>query len=120
MLEIELPHPPSVNHYWRHCKGRHFISKEGREYRQYVTIAVKNSRIDMIRKPVKLAVEIEWHPPDRRRRDVDNIVKALFDALQHGGAVEDDNQFRKLYVYDAGPEKPGRVVVRITETGEAK
>jgi hypothetical protein len=26
------------------------------------------------------------HPPDRRRRDIDNVQKALLDALQHGGA----------------------------------
>jgi hypothetical protein len=25
-------------------------------------------------------------PPDRRRRDIDNVQKPLLDALQHGGA----------------------------------
>ena len=33
-----------------------------------------------------LSVAIDMCPPDRRRRDVDNIQKSLLDALMHGGA----------------------------------
>jgi len=36
-VELCLPYPPSVNHYWRHTRqGRHYISKAGREFRQKV------------------------------------------------------------------------------------
>lgn len=37
-----------------------------------------------------LMVEIIVYPPDRRKRDIDNIKKALFDALQYAGLYEDD------------------------------
>ncbi len=44
----------------------------------------------------RLAVEVEVFPPDNRRRDVDNVIKALLDALQHGGAYLDDSQIVRL------------------------
>ena len=36
MLEIELPYPPTLNHYWRMWRGRMVISQEGRTYRSTV------------------------------------------------------------------------------------
>ncbi len=39
-----------------------------------------------------LAVRIEIHPPEERRRDCDNAQKAILDALQHAGAFWDDSQ----------------------------
>ncbi len=39
-----------------------------------------------------LMVEIIIYPPDKRKRDMDNIKKALFDALQHAGLYKDDYQ----------------------------
>ena len=32
----------------------------------------------------KLVVDVEVFPPDNRRRDIDNVQKALLDALEHG------------------------------------
>lgn len=33
-LEIALPYPPSVNHYWRHTRsGKHYISEKGRKFK---------------------------------------------------------------------------------------
>ena len=39
-----------------------------------------------------VAVEIEAHMPDKRRRDLDNLLKGLFDALTHAGVWMDDSQ----------------------------
>ncbi|MDU5638549.1 MAG: hypothetical protein E6037_05540 [Haemophilus parainfluenzae] len=37
-LEICLPYPPSVNHYWKHTRqGKHYISKAGREFKRIAT-----------------------------------------------------------------------------------
>jgi hypothetical protein len=46
----------------------------------------------------RLAVTVDVHPPDRRRRDLDNALKALLDALEHGGAYRDDAQIDDLRV----------------------
>ena len=36
MLEVELPYPPSINHYWRRVGARTLISREGRRFRREV------------------------------------------------------------------------------------
>lgn len=50
----------------------------------------------MLKKPVR--ADIFLYPPDKRKRDIDNVLKCLFDVLQHGGAIEDDALIRELYV----------------------
>ena len=83
-----LPYPPSVNHYWRVVRGRPIISREGRAYREHVRLI----RPTHGGRPIagRLVVSITAHTPDRRARDLDNLLKALLDALQHAGAYADD------------------------------
>jgi Holliday junction resolvase RusA-like endonuclease len=44
MLEVELPFPPSVNHYWRMWRGRMVISTEGRAYRERIGLMLRAGR----------------------------------------------------------------------------
>ena len=53
--------------------------------------------------------------PDKRRRDLDNITKALLDALSHANMFEDDEQIDDLHLIRMGVEKPGRVEVTVEE-----
>jgi len=94
MVELDLPYPPSVNHYWRHVGPRVLVSREGRAYRSKVGAILARRRV----RPLvgSLAIEIDVHPPDRRRRDLDNLLKSLLDALAQGGAYEDDSQIDRL------------------------
>lgn len=62
-----------------------------------------------------LAVHVTVHPPDRRRRDLDNAMKALLDALAHGGAYEDDSQIDRLEIVRGAVVPGGKVIVRIME-----
>lgn len=113
MFEIELPYPPSINHYWRRVGPRTLISREGRRFRaSAVAILAAGGRQPLAG---KLDVEVEIYPPDNRRRDIDNIQKALLDALQHGGAYLDDSQIVKLSVEKREATPGGRTVVRIRE-----
>lgn len=59
---------------------------------------------------------VEAYPPDRRRRDVDNIFKCLLDSLQWAQVYVDDGQIDKLYVERREVAPPGRVIVSIEET----
>lgn len=90
MIEVELPYPPSVNHYWRMVGSRVLISREGRAFRERVCPILTASRVETLLG--RLAVRIEVYPPDRRRRDIDNVQKAVLDALEKGGTYEDDSQ----------------------------
>ena len=89
------------------------ISDEGRTYRTTVTALLLAAGV----KPMtgNLAVSIEAFPPDRRRRDIDNLLKALGDSLQHGGAFPDDSQIVWLLIEKAQVVPGGKVIVRIKE-----
>ncbi|MDB4725996.1 RusA family crossover junction endodeoxyribonuclease [bacterium] len=114
-IKIELPAPPSVNHYYRHVGHKTLISKEGREYREHVAFAVMLARRPKI--DGRLAMHVRYHPPDRRRRDLDNIMKSLADSLQHAGVYEDDSQIDDLRITRCEVMKPGKVVVVIKHWG---
>ena len=117
-IELTLPWPPSVNGYWRHptvgpLAGRHLISEKGRAYRAEVGARVLVARAAK-RLTTRLAVVIEAFPPDRRTRDLDNILKGLFDSLVHAGVIEDDSQFDDIHLKRGPVVKPGSVSVFIT------
>jgi len=106
---IELPFPPSVNHYWRHQNGRHHISAQGVAYRKEVWAICKQLRVRPL--PGELAVRIEAYPPDKRRRDLDNMLKAALDACTHGGIWVDDSQISHLQIVRMPQVKGGKIIL---------
>jgi crossover junction endodeoxyribonuclease RusA len=108
-IELVLPYPPSNNRYYRHARGRHYISAEGETYRGKVLAQAQGARLGAAR----LAVEITVHPPDRRRRDLDNTLKALLDALAHAGVYDNDEQIDMLHVRRSEVIKGGIVRVLV-------
>jgi len=111
MIELELPFPPSVNHYYRRVGHRTLISREGRRFRRRVCSLLAASGVKPLAGPLR--VEVEVYPPDRRRRDIDNVQKALLDALEHGGAFHNDGQIVQLKIEKRGCVPSGRTIVRI-------
>ncbi len=122
MIELTLPFPPSVNSYWRSKAifGRGgvcvYVAKEGKSYRSLVEKIVMIKRPERFGKE-KVRVEIDMYPPDNRRRDVDNILKALLDALENASLYDDDNQICSLSVDKKEVIEKGKVVVRISSIG---
>lgn len=96
MLEqiFTLPYPPSVNRYWRHNRGITHISTEGRLYRRKVYDARLLQKVNKYTGELKLQIDI--YPPDKRRRDIDNICKAVLDSLEHAGVYDSDYQISEL------------------------
>lgn len=115
MIQLTLPPPPSINHYYRAVRGRIFINKHGLEYREVVNRVVH--RLNPNAKPLRkrLTVAIRYCPADRRRRDLDNVLKPLLDALQKAGVFKDDEQIDDLRIH-RGPVVPGgRVEIQLWE-----
>lgn len=110
-LHFDLPYPPSVNHYWRRVGARTLISRAGRAFRERVCSLLAARRIEPLGGP--LAVQIDVFPPDHRRRDIDNLQKALLDALEHGGAYHDDSQIVSLTITKREVVPEGRTRVSI-------
>lgn len=111
---ITLPWPPSNNRYYRHNRGRTHISDEGQAYRDRVAEIIKDLMLDIgISSQVK--IRIECHMPDRRRRDLDNLQKAAFDALTRAGFWQDDQQVDYYSVKRMPIVKGGKLELTITE-----
>jgi crossover junction endodeoxyribonuclease RusA len=111
-LFIELPWPPSVNHYYRRVGHRTLISREGRKYRTEICAILRDLRLGPL--DGELVMTVDAYPPDKRRRDLDNILKSLFDAMQHGGAYHDDSQIKDFECHMREPDRPnGNVIVRL-------
>ena len=111
-IEAELPYPPSVNHYWRRVGPQTLISKEGLRYREQVAGAIRGQ--PKLQGPLLLAVDV--YPPDRRRRDLDNLFKPLLDALTHANAYDDDVQVKRIEAEMREPMAPaGLLYLKISE-----
>jgi len=90
---FRLPYPPSINNYYGYKpRGGRYIKAEGREFRSVVIHSLKQAFAEREWTPLecRLSVWVEVFCPDRRRRDLDNIKKALLDALTHAGVYQDD------------------------------
>ncbi|MFV0444096.1 MAG: RusA family crossover junction endodeoxyribonuclease [Planctomycetaceae bacterium] len=109
LLQLVLPFPPSVNRYYRHVGYRTLLSREGRQYRAAVCALLAGR----VQQPLsgRLAVRLDLFPPDRRRRDWDNYHKALWDACQHAGVLDDDCQIKQGVVELHEPDGPPRAEV---------
>jgi crossover junction endodeoxyribonuclease RusA len=112
-----LPFPPSINHYWRKWNNRMVISHEGREYRRAICglLAQTAGAGDEPPRSGRLALCMDAFPPDRRRRDLDNLQKPLLDALQHAGVYEDDSQIDLLLSRRRQRRDMGQVVVTVSD-----
>ena len=124
MLEpLELPFPPSLNSYYRYIKMgnscRVLISKEGREYKKIV-----KEIIDGLPKKIKmlegrLVVVVSLHAPTRRKYDLDNRCKALFDSLEEAEVFLNDEQIDHLTIRRGEYFKnDGKALIQIIELGE--
>jgi crossover junction endodeoxyribonuclease RusA len=110
---MTLPYPPSVNHYWRRVGPRTLISREGRTFRKNVCALLGGGGP---RKPPsggRIALAMDAFPPDRRRRDLDNIQKPVLDALERAGIYEDDSQIDLLLTRRREVVPSGRLQVDV-------
>ena len=109
--QLILPLPPSLNRYYRHVGSKVLISKGGRLYRKAVEEIVRCSGFGSY--SGRIRVDMTFHPPDRRRRDLDNTLKASLDALQHAGVYEDDSQIDDLRIVRGSVVPGGRLTAVI-------
>ena len=117
-MTVTLPWPPSVNGYWRSFEGRQILSKRGRDYRAEVALTIIACGLKSFSRNDRLKVILACRPPDKRKRDLDNIPKALLDAVQRAGIIPDDEQIDIMHVHRWPPHKPGCVHVSIDVIGQ--
>lgn len=115
---LKLPWPPSINTYWRHCKGRHYISKKGETYREQVIDYIEQQNLD-IKTTSRIKIVITANPPDKRKRDLDNLPKAVFDSLTHANFWDDDEQIDDFRIRRGEIVKGGSLDITIWEIEDA-
>jgi crossover junction endodeoxyribonuclease RusA len=127
LMLLYLPYPPSINHYYRtvpvktrtkrvSCQPK--ISKEGRTYRQAIVKLIED--LDVAKVDGRIGVRLQVHPPDHRRRDLDNVQKPLLDALKHAGMYEDDSQIDWLLTERMPVTDQAGMVVATIEAVESR
>ncbi len=123
-VTLTLPYPPSVNKYWRHVmRGRRnitLLSAEGRAYQAEALFYIR-SQLGFSFRPLvgHLALRARIHPPDYIRRDLDNCLKAMLDAMTHAKVWVDDCQVHELHLAWGEVRKGGMALVEISEMAAA-
>ncbi len=119
-----LPWPPSTNRLWRSpnrgpLKGRHLLSKEARAYKAEVAaiIAVQMYEAAVAPMPGRVGVRLVACPPDRRKRDLDNIIKIVLDSCK-GQCFDDNANIDHLEVLRGDLAPPGSIEVTVWMMGE--
>jgi crossover junction endodeoxyribonuclease RusA len=113
-MKLILPWPPSNNHYWGSRDKTRFLTARGKQYRVDTLLAVFACNRGAP-KPLmgKLRLNIVANPPDRRARDLDNLLKAPLDALAKAGVYADDKQIDELTIKRGEVMSLGQLAIEI-------
>ena len=108
---IKLPYPPTVNTYYSVVNGRKILSKKGRVYKAEAALSAS-----LQAKPMDgpYSVYIAARPPDKRKRDLDNLLKPLLDTLTEAGIITDDSAIDDIRIVRMNPVKGGYVEVLVS------
>ena len=112
MTSYQLPYPPTMNSYWQKWRGKIVLSNAGRQYKQDVIAAVGPQPP---RLTGDLCVMVQVWMPDRKKRDIDNLLKPLLDACTAADVWGDDSQIAALSIAKLGVRKPGATILQVSE-----
>lgn len=116
-IVLHLPWPPTVNSYYKVTRqGHRYLDKKVRVFRASVAESV-NEQVPGVTLDESLFVEVYLYPPDRRKRDLDNYMKGLLDALTEAGLWEDDSLINQLHIFRGVLVSDGAVRIEISEGG---
>jgi len=120
-INFRLSYPPSVNTYYRAYnqafrggKGMTvLLSERGRKYKNLAQAELLEQNVRRGDPDARYSVLIDMYPKDRRKRDVDNILKPLLDVMEEYGVLPDDSQVDILTVRRRG--RGDYVTIRLSE-----
>ena len=91
--------PPTVNHLYRTARNsRRYKTKAGKAWQEEAAAIFRMAYRQQEPYAGDVAVEVLFRTKDKRRWDLDNRLKALFDTLMMAGVVKDDSQIQSLGV----------------------
>lgn len=110
---ISLPWPPALNNLFATFNNRRIPSRRYKAWLAEAASALSEQRWTPHKGSFKAT--IICHPPDRRIRDLDGLMKAPLDFLVKAGVIEDDHKARELTIgwSPEPPAKPGSLSVTV-------
>lgn len=116
ICELYSAFPPSVNNYYVKTQRGLFLSQKGRKFRDQLVQDAHEQLAGMDRIDCKVRIDVIAWVPDNRKRDLDNLVKPIQDAISHADIWGDDSQVDQLCVYRGAKSAPhGAIYIRISE-----
>ena len=118
-LSLVLPIPPSINMAYRNVPGVGRVKT--RTYKDWATEAALLMKIQAKgRIEGAYAIHVEIDRPDKRRRDLSNLLKVLEDTIVQQGLVEDDSLCERIKMKwtQKIEGRPGPVRVWLIATGD--
>ena len=109
---LTLPLPPSVNRLYGFRGSLRFLTKEAKDWIDHCLWLLKNQPKIKDKKEAFLYVYFYFA---KDNRDCDNGLKATLDLLQKAGIVENDRQFKRLYVEVEIDKKKPRMEIKYGE-----
>ena len=112
MIQITLPFPPGVNNLFATVGKRRVRSKRYREWSS-------EARAMIARQPFQgwidgpFCASFYVTRPDKRKRDLDGLLKAPLDLLVEIGLIDDDSMAQSLTIQWCGYAKPGSVTITL-------
>ena len=97
-VNLLLPWPPSVNKLWStNRRGNWYTTKAAKDFKDivYYYIHAKQSR-KLFNEDDRISLSVKAYPADKRKHDLDNILKVLCDALENAEVFPNDNQIKKI------------------------
>lgn len=96
-VTLDLPYPPSANGLFANVAGRGRVRSD--RYRQWANAAgwqLVSQKPGKVAGRYVLALEVERR--DRRKRDLDNLLKAVSDLLVQHGVIEADHLAEHIHL----------------------
>lgn len=111
-MNLTLPFPPTLNNLFRNVPMRGRVPTK--KYEQWQKLAMGELMVQKAR-PVfgPVRVSMSFVRPDKRKRDLDNLMKAPLDILVKAGVIQDDSLITEIAIRWSAPGgQPCSITVR--------
>lgn len=112
-VPIHLAYPPSANSIWRNVGGKTLMSAGYRAWKKAALWEIASQRPAKVLGPYRMTLIAVR--PDKRIRDLSNLLKATEDALVAAGVIRDDSDAASILLAwsASAPDRNGGVSITL-------
>ena len=114
--------PPSINTFYGHTGKRRYVTKKGREFKEYIEWYLHKLKMEgriCDYSGFRLRIDYEFHFKGKRPRDTSNYIKVAEDCLS-GILFDDDEQVDEVRAKRFYHAPENKVIITITNLGSKK